>query len=286
MNSASKHTVGAGAQEAPVRERAASSDASSEGDRRTGAFRAALAGRDPHPWQPSQFEDIRLRTSKSASKQGVGAKKNVREYTVGEEVANSISHGLGVILAVVAIPTTIVAALAGPGGGLALAAALIYSISMLLEYTASTLYHALAHPGAKKVFKVIDHSCIYLFIAGSYTPFCLVTLIDSGGIVLCVAVWLLAIVGIATEAFWVFRPRWISAVIYLALGWCVVWFLPALVAALPLPGLILLAAGGVSYSVGCIFYVLKKVPYMHTVFHFFVLAASILQYLSVVLYAL
>lgn len=241
---------------------------------------------DCHSWQPSQFEDIRLRRPESGSKQGVGSRRNVREYTLGEEVANSISHGLGVVLAIVAIPTTIVAAVVDHGGGIALAAALIYSISMLLEYTASTLYHALAHPGAKKVFKVIDHSCIYLFIAGTYTPFCLVTLIDSGGIILCSVVWVLAVVGIATEAFWVFRPRWVSAVIYLALGWCVVWFLPALVEALPLPGLVLLAAGGLSYSIGCVFYVLKKIPYMHTVFHVFVLAASILQYLSVVLYAL
>ena len=296
MTTAEKHIEIAGAKEAPVRERTASSGDSAHQRREDGKAGArpkrasgasfSLRERDPHPWQPSQFEDIRLRKPEPESKHGVKAHKNVREYTLGEEVANSISHGLGVILAIVAIPTTIVAAVAHHGGGIALAAALIYSISMLLEYCASTLYHALAHPGAKKVFKVIDHSCIYLFIAGSYTPFCLVTLIDSGGIILCAIVWALAIVGIAMEAFWVFRPRWISAVIYLALGWCVVWFLPALIAALPLPGLILLAAGGVSYSIGCIFYVLKKVPYMHTVFHLLVLAASILQYLSVVLYVL
>ena len=284
MNSASKHVVFQGAQEAPVRERTAPS--ASFGERRRDVSPRAFEMRDCHSWQPSQFEDIRLRRPESGSKQGVGSRRNVREYTLGEEVANSISHGLGVVLAIVAIPTTIVAAVVDHGGGIALAAALIYSISMLLEYTASTLYHALAHPGAKKVFKVIDHSCIYLFIAGTYTPFCLVTLIDSGGIILCSVVWVLAVVGIATEAFWVFRPRWVSAVIYLALGWCVVWFLPALVEALPLPGLVLLAAGGLSYSIGCVFYVLKKIPYMHTVFHVFVLAASILQYLSVVLYAL
>lgn len=274
-----------GAREAPVRERTASP--ASFGDaRRMGVSLCASGARVSHSWQPSQFEDIRLSGADPGSNRGVGSRQNVREYTLGEEVANSISHGLGVALAVIAIPTAVVAAIADHGGGIALAAALIYSISMLLEYTASTLYHAISHPGAKKVFKVIDHSCIYLFIAGSYTPFCLVSLIDSGGIALCVAVWVLAVIGIAAEAFWVFRPRWLSAVIYLALGWCVAWFLPALVEALPLPGLVLLAAGGLSYSVGCVFYVLKKVPYMHTVFHVFVLAASILQYLSVVLYVL
>ncbi len=249
-------------------------------------FGAPVAKRSAHAWQPSQFEDIRLRPEGIEPKHSVRARRNVREYTTGEEIANAISHGLGVALAIVAIPTTVVAALGGGGGAPALAAALIYSISMLLEFTASTLYHALTHPGAKKVFKVIDHCGIYLFIAGTYTPFCLVTLVDSGGIILCAVVWALAVFGIALEAFWVFRPRWVSVVIYLALGWCVVWYLPVLTEALPLPGLVLLASGGVSYSVGCVFYVLKKMPYMHMVFHLFVLAASILQYLSVVLYAL
>lgn len=272
MNTSASHCTGSGAQDAPGRERASQSGARFDAPK-------------PHPWQPSQFEDVRLRDNVDDARQGVSSSKNVREYSTGEEIANAVSHGLGVVLAIVAIPTTVAAALAH-GSGVALAAALVYSISMLLEYTASTMYHALAVPAAKKVFKVIDHCGIYLFIAGSYTPFCLVTLADSGGIILCIVVWALAVVGVALEAFWVFRPRWISALIYLALGWCVVWYLPALFVALPLPGLVLLAAGGVSYSVGCIFYVLKKVPYMHTVFHLFVLAASILQYLSVVLYVL
>ncbi|MDO5358003.1 MAG: hemolysin III family protein [Slackia faecicanis] len=213
------------------------------------------------------------------------SKKNVREYTVGEEIANSISHGIGALLAIAAIPICVVTAVSH-GGGVALAAALIYTISMLLEYVASTLYHALVPIPAKKVFKVIDHSAIYLFIAGSYTPFCLITLADSNGMLLCLAVWALAIVGVALEAFWVFRPRWISAVIYLLLGWCVVGFLPPLIASLPFPGLMLLLAGGICYSIGCIFYVLKKVPYMHTVFHVWVLAGSVLQFLSIVLYVL
>ena len=160
----------------------------------------------------------------------------------------------------------------------------VYGITMLLEYLMSTLYHAIAADKAKRVFKVLDHSFIYLFIAGSYTPFCLVTLAHSGGYVLGVIVWALAVAGVACEAFWVFRPRWISVVLYLALGWCVVWFLPPLAAALPTPGLILLAAGGLCYSIGCIFYVLKKVRYMHSLFHVWVLAGSVCQFLAIVLY--
>ncbi len=258
---------------------------------------AAPSSSAPCEWQISNFKDTRA-SRKAAKRAAKGLppeparesrvqriKKNVREYTVGEEIANSISHGIGAALAVAAIPISIVVAVSH-GGGVALAAALIYTISMLLEYTASTLYHALVPAPAKRVFKILDHSAIYLFIAGSYTPYCLITLAGSGGMWLCVGVWALAIVGMALEAFWVFRPRWVSVVIYLLLGWCVVGFLPALVANLATPGLILLLAGGICYSIGCVFYVLKKVRFMHTVFHLWVLAGSVLQFLSIVLYVL
>jgi hemolysin III len=157
---------------------------------------------------------------------------------------------------------------------------------MLVEYLMSTLYHAIAVDRAKRVFKVLDHSGIYLFIAGTYTPFCLVTLGNDGGIYLAVFVWVVALAGIACEAFWVFRPRWISALLYLLLGWCVVAYLPALVTNLPMEGLALLVAGGLVYTVGCIFYVLKKIPYMHSVFHVMVVAASALQFLAVALYVM
>lgn len=213
------------------------------------------------------------------------SRKNVREYSTGEEIANAVTHGIGAALAVAAITITAVIAV-GSGGGAHLAAALIYSISMLLEYLASTMYHALAVEGAKRVFKVIDHAAIYVFIAGSYTPFCLVTLVNDGGIVLCAVVWTLAVVGVALEAFWVFRPRWVSVAVYLAMGWCVVGFLPALLANLASPGLALLLAGGLCYSVGCVFYVLKKIPYMHSVFHLWVLAGSVLQFLAIALFVL
>ena len=259
---------------------------------------SAEASGASHAWQISNFDDPHASAKASkrvVNRRSVGVsdaprraqrgKKNVREYTMGEEIANSISHGIGAALAVAAIPICIVIAVSH-GGGVALAAALIYTISMLLEYTASTLYHALVPAPAKKVFKVLDHSAIYLFIAGSYTPFCLITLADSNGMLLCAIVWALAIIGVALEAFWVFRPRWVSAVIYLLLGWCVVGFLPPLIANLAFPGLMLLLAGGICYSIGCIFYVLKKIPYMHTVFHLWVLAGSVLQFLSIVLYVL
>lgn len=272
----------------------AENNPSSQGFSKPSKDTADASASASHAWRISSFEDIRdlpassvvpEEPSKARRSPARSKKKPAREYTVGEEIANSISHGIGAALAVAAIPICVVIAVSH-GGGVALAAALIYTISMLLEYLASTLYHALVPLPAKKVFKVLDHSAIYLFIAGSYTPFCLITLANSNGLFLCIGVWALAIVGIAFEAFWVYRPRWISAVIYLLLGWCVVGFLPALVSSLAFPGFMLLLAGGICYSIGCVFYVLKKIPYMHTVFHLWVLAGSILQFLSIVLYVL
>lgn len=278
----------------PIMNTNAENNPSSQGSSEPSKDTADASASASHAWRISSFEDIRdLPASSVASKElskarrspACSKKKPAREYTVGEEIANSVSHGIGAALAVAAIPICVVISVSH-GGGVALAAALIYTISMLLEYLASTLYHALVPLPAKKVFKVLDHSAIYLFIAGSYTPFCLITLANSSGLLLCIGVWALAIVGIAFEAFWVYRPRWISAVIYLLLGWCVVGFLPALISSLAFPGLMLLLAGGICYSIGCVFYVLKKIPYMHTVFHLWVLAGSILQFLSIVLYVL
>ena len=209
----------------------------------------------------------------------------VRDYSTGEEIANAVTHGVGALLAVAAIPITVVKAV-GDGGGVLLFCALVYTIFMLLEYVASTLYHALTPDKAKRVFKVLDHSFIYLFIAASYTPFCLVTLADVGGWPLFFAVWGVAIAGVAVEAFWVFRPRWVNAVLYLLLGWAVVWYIPVLYELLPATAFWLLVAGGVCYSVGCVFYVLKQVPYFHAVFHLLILAGSILQYFSILLFVL
>lgn len=237
-----------------------------------------------HDWVPSQFKG-RARRKERAERPSTPSGKSVREYTVGEEIANAVTHGIGALLAVAAIPLCVIAAVRS-GGGLHLCAALVYSVFMLLEYVMSTLYHALAVERAKRVFKVLDHSFIYLFIAASYSPYCLITLVGEGGLPLFAFVWAVAVAGVAAEAFWVFRPRWISAVLYLALGWSVVAFIPALFALLPAPAFWLLLAGGLCYSVGCIFYVLKKIPYMHSIFHVWIVAGSVCQFLSIYLYVL
>ena len=208
--------------------------------------------------------------------------KVVKRYTSGEEIFNSVSHGIGALLSIAALVLLVVFSIGKPG--VYLLAALVYSISMLLEYTASTLYHAIQHPKAKAVFRVFDHVCIYFLIAGTYTPFALITLQEHGGIYIFAAVWIIAFAGIFLEVFWREKPKWVSVVIYLIMGWLVVFKLPALVSALPTGGLILLIVGGLAYSIGTIFYLLKKVPYMHSVWHLFVLAGSIFQFFSILLF--
>jgi hemolysin III len=206
-----------------------------------------------------------------------------RPYTLGEEIANSVIHGVGVALSIGAL-TLLVTFAAMSGDGYRLGASIVYAVALVLEYTASTLYHAFPQPRAKHVFKILDHCGIYLLIAGSYTPFCLVTLRDAGGVLLFAVVWALALAGIAAEAFWAYRPRWLSAVVYLGLGWIVIGAIRPLTALLDPAGLWLLVAGGLAYSVGTVFYVLKKIPYMHAVWHVFVLAGSILHFLAILLY--
>jgi hemolysin III len=231
---------------------------------------------------------------------GVRSKKArpIKQYSVGEEVANSITHGIGAALGVAAL--VLLCVFSGlqvrtglPLAGLKLTASVIYGVSMILEYSASTLYHALTNERAKAVFKVLDHAAIYLLIAGTYTPFCLVTLwqksgmgLSNVGLGLLIFIWAFGLVGIACEAFWVFRPKWVSVVIYLAMGWAVVFSFRTVVANLAMPGVWLLIAGGLAYSIGTIFYVIKKVPYLHAVWHTWVLAGTVCHFLSVILYVI
>ena len=213
------------------------------------------------------------------------APKVRRPYTLGEEIANSLTHGLGTGLAIAAL--VILVAFAVPAhDGYKLAAAIVYGVTLVLQYAASTLYHALPQPRAKHVFKILDHCGIYLLIAGTYTPFCLVTLRDANGWWLLGVIWGLAILGIALEAFWVYRPRWVSALLFLGMGWLVVASIGPLADNLAPAGLRLLVAGGLAYSLGTVFYVLERIHYMHAVWHLWVLAGSVLHFLAVLLYVM
>lgn len=204
-------------------------------------------------------------------------------YSLGEEIANAVTHGVGAALSVAALVILIgIAALWGDGWHLA--SAIVYGVTMFLLYMASTLYHAISHPGARHVLKIIDHAGIYLLIAGTYTPFTLVTIRDDGGWWLFSVVWALALIGIALEAAWVYRPKWVSAVVYLAMGWLAITAIRPIVENLERPGVWLLVGGGVAYTLGTVFYVMKRVKFMHAVWHLWVLAGSVLHFLAVMLY--
>lgn len=210
---------------------------------------------------------------------------HLKQYSIGEEIASSILHGLGVLLGVVGI--TIMLVFSGQQGDVyKIAASIIYGVSMILEYAASTLYHSLTNLKAKYVFKVLDHAAIYLLIAGTYTPFCLITLRDNNGIMWLAVIWSLALIGIAFEAFWVFRPKWVSVLIYVTMGWLVIFTIKSLVANLDPAGVWLLVLGGLSYTVGTIFYVFKKLPFLHAIWHGWVLLGTFLHFFAVLLFVI
>ena len=208
-----------------------------------------------------------------------------KRYTVGEEIFSAVSHGIGAGLSVAALVTMVVRA-ARSGDLYAIVAAAIFGASLVILYTMSTLYHALTPVGAKKIFRIFDHATIFLLIAGTYTPYLLVTMRGTVGWVLFCILWALTAIGIVFDAIMLERFHKIEMVLYVAMGWCIVVASKTLVASLAPGGLILLLAGGVLYTVGIIFYSLKKIRYMHSIWHLFVLAGSILHYFSVYLYVL
>lgn len=213
------------------------------------------------------------------------AMKALPHYSLGEEIANAVTHGVGILLSVAGLTMLIVLA-ALFGNGWHLASAIVYGIALVLLYSASTLYHSIQTPRVKKILRVIDHSSIYLLIAGTYTPFTLVTLLDAGGLALFAIVWGIAALGIVVEAFWIHRPKWVSLLGYFVMGWLIILKINPLIENLGTTGLWLLIAGGITYMFGTIFYVLKKIPYMHAIWHVFVLGGSIVHFLAIKLYVL
>ncbi|HEU4385908.1 MAG TPA: hemolysin III family protein [Anaeromyxobacteraceae bacterium] len=203
------------------------------------------------------------------------------DYTMGEEIANGVSHGIGAVLSVAGLAVLVWSAVLPGGDGYRLAAAIVFGVALVLGYATSTLYHALPQARAKHLFKILDHCAIYLLIAGTYTPFTLVTLRGHGGWALFGVVWGVALLGIALEAAWAYRPRWLSAAVYLGMGWMVVASAKPMLANLAPEGLWLVAAGGLAYTAGTAFYVVKRVRYMHAVWHLFVLGGSACHFLAV-----
>lgn len=206
-----------------------------------------------------------------------------RVQSLGEEIANSITHGVGALAALAALPLLVAAAL--PRGVSAVVGSTVFGATMLLLYVTSTLYHALARNRAKKVFRVLDHSAIYLLIAGTYTPFTLGVLRGAWGWTLFGVVWALAATGVAlTGALGVRYPK-ASTAVYIAMGWLVVVAVQPLLEHLPREGLAWLVAGGLAYTGGAVFYGWHRLRYHHTVWHLFVLAGSCCHCIAVARFA-
>lgn len=210
-------------------------------------------------------------------------------YTKGEEMFNMVSHIVGGAFGVAALVLCVVtAALYGNTWGVVSGA--IYGSTMVLLYTMSSIYHGLRPPMAKKVFQVIDHCSIYLLIAGTYTPITLCSLRPSYPVTAWVifgGVWGLAVLGITLNAIDLKGFKVFSMICYLGMGWCIVFALQATLNSLPAAGLWLLLAGGIAYTLGAVLYGLgKKIRYMHSVFHLFVVLGSILHFLLIVLFVM
>jgi len=203
-----------------------------------------------------------------------------KRYTFGEELANSITHGVGWMLSAAGLAVLVTLA-ALEGGAMAVTASAVFGTCLVLLYAASTLYHALPCPRAKRVFQVLDHSAIYLLIAGTYTPISLICLRGAWGWSLFGVVWGLAAVGIVLSAVARRRFKVVATGLYVVMGWLVVVAFRPLVASVDLPTLVLLVVGGVSYTFGLVFYAWRRLPYGHTVWHLFVLAGSVLHFLAV-----
>lgn len=202
-----------------------------------------------------------------------------------DELVNAVTHGLGTALSVAGLVILLVYA-AMNGTAIHVVSAAIFGSSMILLYLASTLYHSFPWPDVKRIFKIIDHSSIYILIAGTYTPFTLITMQGAWGWSVFGVIWGLAIAGIVFKTMFTGRFPKLSSGIYLGMGWMIVIAIKPLYDALPFGGLFLLFAGGLFYSFGVIFYSWKSLPFSHGIWHLFVLGGTICHFFAVLFYVI
>ena len=204
--------------------------------------------------------------------------------TPGEEIANTISHGIGLALAIAATPILIAAAVRA-GSVRSLVGVSVFASGMLSLYFASTLYHALRHDRAKRFFRTLDHGAVFVLIAGTYTPFTLGVLRGPWGWTLLGLIWAMAVTGLTMKAVAGTRYRWLSMVLYLSMGWLVVIAAKPVLLRVPLPGILWLLAGGVAYTAGVGFFSAHRLRYHHFIWHLFVLAGTTCHFFAVLWYS-
>lgn len=210
---------------------------------------------------------------------------NTEEESVIEELANGITHGVGLVLSILGL-IALVALSVMRGNAWHIAGCTTFGVTMVLLYAASTLYHTFHTPRLKRILKILDHTAIYLLIAGTYTPFTLVNLRGFWGWTLFSLVWGLSVFGILWKLFHVERFQIVSTLVYVGMGWLALIAIKPLMSAVPATGIVWLVAGGLFYTVGVLFFAMKRFPYNHAIWHVFVMAGSICHYFAVVLYVL
>jgi hemolysin III len=204
-----------------------------------------------------------------------------RQKTIAEEIANSITHGIGLFFSIAGLG--IIVTLASVYGETRhIVSCSIFGATLVVLYTASTLYHAFQNPKVKHIFKIVDHCAIYLLIAGTYTPFTLVSLRGNWGWALFGVIWGLTLFGILFKIFFINRLEVISTLVYLSMGWLALIAINPILTQVPISGVLWLVAGGLAYTFGVIFYFFDRIPYYHTIWHLFVLAGSLCHYFAVI----
>ncbi|MGG4265283.1 PAQR family membrane homeostasis protein TrhA [Peribacillus simplex] len=208
---------------------------------------------------------------------------NTHVYTKKEEVVNAITHGVGVLLSIAALVFLIIFSVQ-KGSPWHVVISVIYGASMLLLYASSTLVHSFPEGKTKDLFEIFDHSAIYIFIAGTYTPIMLLVIQGSRGWTLLGIIWGVAIIGVVFKAFYVKKFLFLSTILYIAMGWMIVIVWGPLTATMPSAGIKLLIAGGLLYTFGAIFYVWRGFPFHHAVWHIFVLGGTVTHFFAVLFY--
>jgi hemolysin III len=207
-------------------------------------------------------------------------------YSLGEEIANAVTHGIGALLAIAGLAMLVRTAAVRGEGAWQVVPCVVYGVAMVLMFATSTLYHSIPNPRLKRVFRVLDHEAIFLMIAGSYTPFMLITLRGALGWTLFGIVWGIAAAGMVFEGFFTGRFKGASLALYLAMGWIIVFALKPLLAHMSPAGVRWLVAGGLCYTLGAGVYAFKKLPYHHAVWHLLVLAGSMCHYFAILWHVL